>query len=47
MNTAHLAWGNDEQTQLAELEIVQRTAAAIIERMEQPFVSEQPRDLAA
>lgn len=40
-------WGNDEQTLLAELEIVQRTAAAIIERMERPFMNEQPRDLAA
>ncbi len=40
-------WGNDEQTLLAEIETVQRTASTIIDRMEQPFVSEQPNDLAA
>jgi hypothetical protein len=40
-------WSNNETSLLAEIEIVQRTAATIIERMEQPFVSEQPRDFAA
>lgn len=40
-------WGNDEETLLAELEIVQRTATDIIERMEKPFMSEQSNDIAA
>jgi hypothetical protein len=40
-------WGNDEESLLTELEMVQRTATAIIERMERPFVGEQPNDIAA
>lgn len=47
MSTAHLAWSNDEQSLLAELETVQRTATTIIEHMEQPFVSERPNQIAA
>lgn len=31
-------WGNDEKSLLNELEVVQRIAAFIIERMEQPFL---------
>ena len=40
-------WGNDGQSLLVKIETVQRTATTIIERMEQPFMSDQPNDIAA